>query len=231
MKHFENEQAKNRDTECKDREPDCTTGFLNLCPTFDQIDVNPDIPTQSIFPGAFKAHHEDQISFWVHNGEEFPTRGIAEPFKKSRISKSSVRIAQSVRGPLHRQGFRYRNVLANAYATLKDNAVSNHMFSWAISCYENRLIRFTLKERLHALPSPQKVNHWNHGKTKSRCLFCGLLGASTRHMQCVCGLRGANTLVTKRPDRVGCLVGDAARTGHKRPQMKINENKSVHSVC
>jgi hypothetical protein len=80
MKRFEIEQARNSDIEY----------FLNWAPTFEQMEVFPDVPMQSILPHAFEAHQEDQISFWVHNGEQFLTPCIAEPFNESKISKPSM---------------------------------------------------------------------------------------------------------------------------------------------
>jgi hypothetical protein len=59
-------------------------------------------------------------------------------------------------------------VIASAFAALEDNAVSNHMFGWATSRYEDRMIGFTLKARLDALPSPQKINYWNKGISEER---------------------------------------------------------------
>jgi hypothetical protein len=158
-----------------------TSGFLNWAPTYDQIEVNPDVTTQSIFPRAFKAHQEDHISFWVHNLEQFLTNGITEPFNQSKISKPAMWITQSVRRPLYRKNFRDRHVILSALTALEDNAVSNHMLSWATSGYEDRMIRFTLKARLETLHSPQKINSWTRGKSPSRCPFCGMFGASARH--------------------------------------------------
>jgi hypothetical protein len=40
-------------------------------------------------------HQEDQISFWVYNGEQFLTHGIAEPFSESKIAKPAMWITQS----------------------------------------------------------------------------------------------------------------------------------------
>jgi hypothetical protein len=140
-------------------------------------------------------------------------------------------ITQSVRRPLYRNDFRDRHVIASAFTALEDKAVSNHMFSWATSRYEDRMIRFTLKARLDTLPSPQKINFWTHGKTQSRCQFCGMVGASTRHIQCMFDKRGTNSLVTKRHDRVGCVCADAAKHGHRNPNMKINENKATATAC
>jgi hypothetical protein len=56
MKQFEIEQARNSDIEYKEHELGCTIGFLNWAPTFDQIEVCPDVPAHSIFHRAFKAH-------------------------------------------------------------------------------------------------------------------------------------------------------------------------------
>jgi hypothetical protein len=58
MKQFEFEQAQNCRIEYGERDPEATTGFFNLVPSHDQIEVNPDVMTQSIFPQAFKAHQE-----------------------------------------------------------------------------------------------------------------------------------------------------------------------------
>jgi hypothetical protein len=77
MKQFEKEQAANCGIEYRERDPEATTGFFNWAPSYDQIDFNPDVSTQSIFPRAFKAHQEDQISMWIHNGEQNLTHGIA----------------------------------------------------------------------------------------------------------------------------------------------------------
>jgi hypothetical protein len=62
------------------------------------------------------------------------------------------------------------------------------------------MIRFTLKAGLYDLPSPEKINYRNHGKTQSRCPFSGMLGASTRNIQCMCDKPGTNSLVTQRHD-------------------------------
>jgi hypothetical protein len=48
---------------------------------------------------------------------------------------------------MHRENFKHRCAISNAFAALEDNSFSNHMFAWATSRYEDRLIRFTLKAR------------------------------------------------------------------------------------
>jgi hypothetical protein len=231
MKQLEIQQARNIDIEYKERDSTCPTGFLNWAPPYDEMEVCPDVPTQSIFPRAFRAHQEDQMSFWVYNSEQFLTHGIAESFKESKISKPAMWITQAVRRHLYCKRLGDRKVIASAFAALEDNSVSNHMFSWATSRYEDRMIRFTLKARLDALPSAQKIKYWNKGKTQSRCPFCGMIGASTRHIQCLCDKRGTNSLVTKRHDRVGCVCGDASRCGHHLKTLDINENKDIQRAC
>jgi hypothetical protein len=196
-KQFEVGQARNMGINYKERELTNTSGFLNWAPTYDQIRAQEDFPTQSIFARALKAHQEDQISFLVHNGQQHLTHGIAEPFEQSKISKPAMWITQSVRRPLDRKRFRDRQVISSAFSALEGNADSNHMFAWATSRYEDRVVRFTLKARLDALPSPQKINYWNRGTTPSRCPFCGLIGASTSHSQCMCDKRGTSSLVPK----------------------------------
>jgi hypothetical protein len=224
MKQFEFEQARNCGIEYKKRQHDCTSGFLNWNPPFDQIYVNPDVHTQTILPPAFNAHQEDQISFWVHNGEQFLTHGVVEPFVESKPSNQEMRITQSVRHQLYRKRFRDRQVIASADVEPESIAVSNNMFSWATSRSEDRMVRFTLRAHLDALASPQKINYWNHGRTQSRCPFCGMIAPSIRHIQCMCNKPGTNSLVR-------CAVGDAASAVHKKPFMKINENKAIHHVC
>jgi hypothetical protein len=135
VKQFEIKQARNCDIEYREREPDCTSGFLNWAPICDQIETCSDVSMQSIFPRALKSHQENQISFGVHNGEQFLTHAFAEPFNWLKISKPSMWITQAVRCPFCRKRFRDRQVIASAFAALKDDAVSNHMFAWATSRY------------------------------------------------------------------------------------------------
>jgi hypothetical protein len=142
MKKFEIEQAQNCGIEYRERDLESTWGFLNCAASYDQIGVNPDLLTQSIFPRAFKAHQEDQISFWVHNGEQSFTHCIAEPFSQSMISNPAMWITQSVRRPLYRKNFRDRHAMASAYAALEDNSASKHMFSSATSRYEDRGMQY-----------------------------------------------------------------------------------------
>jgi hypothetical protein len=165
MKQLKVEQARNMDIEYKERESTCAIGFLNWAPTYDQMEVSPEVSTQLIFPRAFKARQEDQISFCMNNSQQYLTHGIAGPFEQSKISKLAMWIAQEVRRPLYRKRFRDRQVIASDFAALEDNAALNHMFAWATSRYEDRMIRFPLRARLDALPSPQKINYWNKEKT------------------------------------------------------------------
>jgi hypothetical protein len=96
MKQFETEQAANCGIEWKEREPCQTDGFLNWAPTFDQQKLNPGKPTKSIFPRAFQAHQEDDVSCWVEKAQQFLTHLIAESFVESKISRRAMWIKQSV---------------------------------------------------------------------------------------------------------------------------------------
>jgi hypothetical protein len=158
------------------------------------------------------------------------THPVAEAFVESKISKPAMWITQSVRLVLYRQRVREFKVISGAFPAPKDNPISNCMFSWATSRYEERLIRFTLNARLDALASPQKINFWNHGTTKSRCPFCAEIGATTRHIQCNCNVRGKDSLVMKEHNRVGCVIAEAAKKCHKR-NLQISEDKRIEHVC
>jgi hypothetical protein len=63
MNQFEIEQVENSEVEYREREPGETTGFLNWRPTYEQMEINQDVPTLSIFTVAFKGHQEAEISF------------------------------------------------------------------------------------------------------------------------------------------------------------------------
>jgi hypothetical protein len=190
MRQFEMEQAANCEIEWREREPWKAAGFLNWNPTYDQQKFKSGMPTQSVFPREFQAHQEDDISFWVENGQQFLTHPIAE----SKISRPSMWSTQSVRHVMYRERFQERHVISNAFPALEDNTFLNHMFSWATSRYEDRLIRFILKARFDALLSPEKINSWTRDATKSRCPFCGEIGASLRYMQCnAAATNAANT--------------------------------------
>jgi hypothetical protein len=136
---------------------------------------------QSIFPGAFQAHQEDDIALWIEKGQMQFTRPIAESFTDSKIARPAMWITQSVRRVVHRENFKHRCAISNAFAALEDNSFSNHMFAWATPRYEDCLIRFTLKARSDALPSPQKMNFWGKEKAQSRCPFCGDWGHTETH--------------------------------------------------
>jgi hypothetical protein len=71
-------------------------GFLNWNPTTEHQMRCPVVPTQSIFPRAFQAHQEDDISFWVEKGQMHLAHPIAESFEESKISRPVMCITQSV---------------------------------------------------------------------------------------------------------------------------------------
>jgi hypothetical protein len=106
MRQFEIEQAKNRGIEWQERPPDHNNmGFLNWNPTTDQQKWRAGAPTQSIFPRAFQAHQEDDISLWVERGQVHLTHPIAEPFAESKISRPAMWTTQSVRRMMHKENF------------------------------------------------------------------------------------------------------------------------------
>jgi hypothetical protein len=131
MKQLEIEHARNLDIESREQQSSWTTGLLKWKQTSDQTGFNPHVLTQCIFPRDFKAHQKGQVPFWVHNCEQFLTHGISELFNESKLSQSAICITQSVRRPI------YRQVIASAFAALEDNSVSNHVFSWDTSRYED----------------------------------------------------------------------------------------------
>jgi hypothetical protein len=109
MRQFEIEQAKNCGIEWRERPPDHNNrGFLNWNPTIDQQKWRAGAPTQSIFPRAFQAHQEDDISLWVEKGQTHLTHPIAEPFAESKIARPAMWITQSVRRMMHKENFKHR---------------------------------------------------------------------------------------------------------------------------
>jgi hypothetical protein len=92
MRQFLTEQAENCGIEWRERDPGSNQFFLNWHLTHDQVSFNPEVPTQSIFPRAFKAYQEDRISFWTENGQQFLTRPV-----ESKISTPSTWITQLIR--------------------------------------------------------------------------------------------------------------------------------------
>jgi hypothetical protein len=121
--------------------------------------------------------------------------------------------------------------MTSEFLALEDNPVSNHMFSWATSRYEDRLLRFTLTARSDARAPPQKIDFWNHGLTKSRFPLCGEIGATARHIQCDGEQCGKDSLVKKRHDRVSCVIGEAAENGLKKSTLAISDDKRIDHVC
>jgi hypothetical protein len=85
MRQFEIEQARNCGIEWKERPMDHNNrGFLHWNPTTDQQKWRTGDPTQSIFPRAFQAHQEDDISLWVEKGQMHLTPRLQNPLRNLR---------------------------------------------------------------------------------------------------------------------------------------------------
>jgi hypothetical protein len=91
MRQFEIEQGRNCGIEWKEHPIDHNNrGFLNWNPTTEHQQWRAGAPTQSIFPRAFQAHQEDDISMWIEKGQMQLTHPIAESFTESKIARPAM---------------------------------------------------------------------------------------------------------------------------------------------
>jgi hypothetical protein len=63
---------------------------------------------QSIFPRAFKAVQESDISVYIKDGKAHLHHDAAEPFAVSKFSRPAMRMTQSVNRKNHEEAFKKR---------------------------------------------------------------------------------------------------------------------------
>jgi hypothetical protein len=92
---------------------------------------------QSIFPRAFKAVQEPDISVYIKDGKAHLHHDVAESFTVSRFSRPAMWMTQSVMRLGHVEAFKTKVMASKGWWELTDNPASNHFMNWAISKYDD----------------------------------------------------------------------------------------------
>jgi hypothetical protein len=109
----------------------------------------------SIFPGAFMAVQESDISVFIRNGKaQLHDDTVVEPFSISKFSRPAMWITQSVMRKNHWDSFANKVMASHGWRELHDNPASNHFLKWEISHYDDQVLQFVVEIRLNALKAP-----------------------------------------------------------------------------
>jgi hypothetical protein len=145
MSVFEEEQARRYNMEIAERiNPEDNKGFLRWTGQNPDWREYPVAKLQSIFPGPFKAVQESDISVYTADGKAHLHHDSAESFTISKFSRPAMWITQSVMRPIHSEAFKTKVMASRGWWELTDNPASNHFMNWAISKYDDPILKFAV---------------------------------------------------------------------------------------
>jgi hypothetical protein len=227
-KIFEEEQANKYGMDIAERlNPEDNKGFLRWTgqnPDWRQIPV---AKMQSIFPRAFKAVQESDISVYVMDGKAHLHHDTAESFTVSKFSRPAMWMTQSVRIPIHADIFREEVMASKGWWDLTDNPVSNHFLNWAISNYDAPVLKFAVGIRLNTLKTPRTVHR--DGDRDIQCCWCREINPDMAHIMCNCKQGRGWHYMNKRHRAIVDAVAAASRKGIK--SVHIRDDVTISSIC
>jgi hypothetical protein len=135
MDYFEEEQAREWNMGIAEREnEDDKKGFLRWTGQSPDWREWPVKKLHSIFPRAFKAVQESDISVLIKDGKaHLSHETAAQDFTMSKFSHPAMWITQCVMRKNHWDAFGFKVQASRGWWELKDNPASNHFLSWATS--------------------------------------------------------------------------------------------------
>jgi hypothetical protein len=214
MKVFEEEQAARFGMGIADGlNPEDNKGFLRWTgdnPDWRRISV---AKLQSIFPRAFKAVQETDISVYIHQRKAYLHHDTAESSSVSKFSRPAMWITQSVQRPIHSNAFREKIIASCGFHDLEDNPASNHFLNWAISKYDDAILRFAVGIRLNMLKTPRTVHR--DGEREIQCCWCKEINPDMAHIMCNCRNGKGWHYMNKRHRAIVDAVAAAIRKGHR----------------
>jgi hypothetical protein len=66
-------------------------------------------------------------------------------------------MTQSVNRKMHEEAFKEKVMASRGWWELTDNPVSSHFLNWAISKYDDAILKFVIGIRLNSLKTPRTV--------------------------------------------------------------------------
>jgi hypothetical protein len=185
MTVFEEEQARKYNMEIAERiNPEDNKGFLRWTGQNPDWREYPVAKLQSIFPPAFKAVQESDISVYIADGKAHRHHDSAESFTVSKFSRPSMWVAEIVMRPIHGEAFKTKVMASRGWYELGDNPASNHFMNWAISKYDDAILKFAVGIRLNMLKTPRTTKR--DGGRDIQCYWCKEQNPDMAHIMCNC---------------------------------------------
>jgi hypothetical protein len=119
-------------------DPEDEKGFLRWAGENPDWTKYPVAKLHSIFPRAFKAVQESEISVCIREGKPRLAHDLAETFTVSKFSRPAMRVTQSVMRRMHAIAFNMKAMCSKGWYDLEDNPASNHLLNWAVSNYDGQ---------------------------------------------------------------------------------------------
>jgi hypothetical protein len=111
---------------------------------------------------------------------------------------------------------------------LPDNPASNHFLNWAISKYDDPILRFAVGIGLNMLKTPRTVHR--DGDRDIQCCWCGEMNPDMAHITCNCKGNGRGWHYMNRRHRATVdAVAAAIRKGHR--TVHIKDDVTISSIC
>jgi hypothetical protein len=178
---------------------------------------------QSVLPRAFKAVQESDISVYIKDWKAQLHADSAESFTVSQYSGPAMWITQSVMRPIHSQAFRGKIMASKGFHQLDDNPVSNHFLNWALSKYDDAILKFAVGIRLNMLKTPRTIKR--DGDRDIQCCWCEAKNPDMAHIMTGCKSGPDWKLMNKRHraivDAVAAAVREGCRGVHIRDDVRI----------
>jgi hypothetical protein len=182
----------------------------------------------SIFPRAFRAVQESDISVYVKDGQAFLHPDTAESFTISKFSRPAMWMTQSVQRPIHASTFREKIMSSRGFCDLMDNPASNHFLNWATSKYDDAVLRFAVGIRLNMLETPRTVHR--DGDRDIQCCWCKEMNPDMAHIMCNCREGRGWHYANRRHRAIVDAVAAVVRKGHG-GKVHIRDDVTINSVC
>jgi hypothetical protein len=135
-------------------------------------------------------------------------------------------ITQSVMRPIHKDAFHEKIKAARANWGAIDNPVSNHFLNWAISKYDDAVLKFAIGIRLNTLKTPRTTKR--DSSRDIQCCWCDELNPDMAHIMCNCRQKGWS-FINKRHRAIVDAVKSAIRKGY--PGVRIADDECVGRLC
>jgi hypothetical protein len=182
---------------------------------------------QSIFPRAFKAVQESDISVYIKDGKALLHHDVAERFTVSKFSRPAMWGTQSVVRNNHVEAFKQNVMASRGWWDLMDNPASNHFMNWAISKMDDAVLKFVIGIRLNMLRTPRIVKR--DGDRDIQCCWCPEKNPGMAHIICNCLNGHGFRYMNKRHRAIVDAVAAAVREGIK--GVHIREDERIGRIC